>query len=579
MIAVGCGCVMPADRLRCRVCPGSKCGRTILRHAATITLCLVHGTGGDRCLSVRGHDDVAFLLRASLQVLLRQQPGLARGVADDDAALLGRLHVGLEVAADAIADGHEGKVGLVKDVPVLGGKIQQEFRQAVVVLLLLDGVVEGGVTQVLLAVGDEEGFEFWVVLPRELLAEDLLEGRSVGDAQLQCLFGVATHARVGCSRSTTACGCCCRRGGLAGRGRRDGRRSCQRSSLVACGGLRGTATSYQQRLGGVTRLVVRGRCDGSGLGAQAGLANWTSAAVAGSAGGREGRYDGGRRMDVTAARRWCQGGLRDELDSFCRNRRRVMGRVHGHRADAVPAGSLVARGHHRHRGRRCSGAAVAHEQGVQVVMLALVLPVSRGRRRRRSGSERDRDTIGRRMMLTQLGVAARASGVVLLVVGEAVAVGFELLGHDVGDVEQEHRRFLVAVGGLRLQRPHVSGEQAAGHVTLVIHDDVVLLRRLLLLFLLLLRLEDTVVDGDELGQLRSGSRVLGDQGGDHGGRVLDLRIEQAAVSHQNQTWSVQRLGSKLCVSFAAAQNKCRRHGFSSRLGLSSCGPCLLSSLP
>ena len=50
---------------------------------------------------------------------------------------------------------------LVEDVAALGGQLQQPLREAVVVLLLLGGVVQGGVAKVLVAVGDEEFFELY----------------------------------------------------------------------------------------------------------------------------------------------------------------------------------------------------------------------------------------------------------------------------------------------------------------------------------------------------------------------------------------------------------------------------------
>ena len=106
-----------------------------------------------------GHVDGRLLAGALLEVVVGNQPGLAGGIADDDAPLLEALDVGLVVAADAVADGNEGELVLVEDVAALGGQLQQPLREAVVVLLLLDGVVQGGVAKVLVAVGDEEFFE------------------------------------------------------------------------------------------------------------------------------------------------------------------------------------------------------------------------------------------------------------------------------------------------------------------------------------------------------------------------------------------------------------------------------------
>lgn len=109
-----------------------------------------------------GHIDGSLLAGTLLEVVVGDQASLAGGVADDDAALLKTLDVALVVAADTIADGHEGELVLVEDVAAVGGQLEEPFGEAVVVLLLLDGVVQGGVAQVLVTVGDEELFELFV---------------------------------------------------------------------------------------------------------------------------------------------------------------------------------------------------------------------------------------------------------------------------------------------------------------------------------------------------------------------------------------------------------------------------------
>ena len=109
-----------------------------------------------------GRDNASFLARTLFQIIFREKTRLARGISHEDASLLGRLDVGLVVAPDAIADGDEGELVLVEDVAAVGGQLQEPFGEAVVVLLLLDGVVQGGVTKVLVAVGDEELFELLV---------------------------------------------------------------------------------------------------------------------------------------------------------------------------------------------------------------------------------------------------------------------------------------------------------------------------------------------------------------------------------------------------------------------------------
>lgn len=107
----------------------------------------------------RNHSHGVNLVVDVLQVVLRQEPRLACGVAHEDASFLGRLDVGLEVATDSVADRGEGELGSVKEVAVVRGKLEQSLGELVVVLLLLDGVVKGRVTEVLFPVGDEELFE------------------------------------------------------------------------------------------------------------------------------------------------------------------------------------------------------------------------------------------------------------------------------------------------------------------------------------------------------------------------------------------------------------------------------------
>lgn len=79
---------------------------------------------------------------ALLQILFREEACLACGISDNDAAFLRRLDVGLEVTPDAISHHCKGESFLVKDVAMLGGQLEEPFRKAIVVLLLLDRVVE-----------------------------------------------------------------------------------------------------------------------------------------------------------------------------------------------------------------------------------------------------------------------------------------------------------------------------------------------------------------------------------------------------------------------------------------------------
>ena len=48
---------------------------------------------------------------------------------------------------------------LVEFIAMMGGELNHSFREAIVVLLLLHGVVQRGVAEVFFAVGNEEFFE------------------------------------------------------------------------------------------------------------------------------------------------------------------------------------------------------------------------------------------------------------------------------------------------------------------------------------------------------------------------------------------------------------------------------------
>jgi len=104
-----------------------------------------------------GGDDPTGL--AGFKIVLREESGLPGGVPHEDAPLLGRLDKGLVVAADPVPDGDEVELGRVEDVTVLRRELEEPVRQSVVVLLLLDGVVEGRVAEVFLPVRYEELFE------------------------------------------------------------------------------------------------------------------------------------------------------------------------------------------------------------------------------------------------------------------------------------------------------------------------------------------------------------------------------------------------------------------------------------
>ena len=105
------------------------------------------------------NDDDSLLPRILVEFVLVQEPGLASSISHENTALFGALDKALVVAANAIADSDESKILGVKYIAVFSSKLQQTLRQTVVVLFLLKGVVECGMTKVLLAVDDEELLE------------------------------------------------------------------------------------------------------------------------------------------------------------------------------------------------------------------------------------------------------------------------------------------------------------------------------------------------------------------------------------------------------------------------------------
>lgn len=123
-------------------------------------------------------DDGSVFSRALFEFVLVQKAGLASGVSHENATFLGALDKALVVTANAIADRHEAKIPGVKNVAVFSSKLQQSFRKTVVVLLLLECVVESGVTKVLLAISNEKLLELWVAFPAELLSINLSDGDS-----------------------------------------------------------------------------------------------------------------------------------------------------------------------------------------------------------------------------------------------------------------------------------------------------------------------------------------------------------------------------------------------------------------
>ena len=107
----------------------------------------------------RRHDEFGFARGNLLEFIFFDQPRPLGSESDDDALLLLALDVALEVAADAIPNANEGEGLFVEDVPSGRGQVNQALGQFVIVLLLLDGVVECRVSQILIPIGNQEGLQ------------------------------------------------------------------------------------------------------------------------------------------------------------------------------------------------------------------------------------------------------------------------------------------------------------------------------------------------------------------------------------------------------------------------------------
>ena len=65
------------------------------------------------------------------KIIVLDEPGFSSRVSHENAALLGRLYVGLVVTPNAISHRDKGELGSVKEVSVFGGKVQELVGQAI----------------------------------------------------------------------------------------------------------------------------------------------------------------------------------------------------------------------------------------------------------------------------------------------------------------------------------------------------------------------------------------------------------------------------------------------------------------
>ena len=127
-----------------------------LNHATSLLGLLPQGA----CLGRRWrHDDLGFARSDLLELVCLDKTRPLGGKSDDDPLLLPALNIALEVATDAIPDANKGEGLLIEDVAVGRGQIDEALGQFVVIRLLLDGVVERRVTQILVPIGNQEGLQ------------------------------------------------------------------------------------------------------------------------------------------------------------------------------------------------------------------------------------------------------------------------------------------------------------------------------------------------------------------------------------------------------------------------------------
>lgn len=80
-------------------------------------------------------------------------PCFSCGVPDNNTSFLHTLDVGLVVASNPISNSHEREFGIVEAIATLGGQLDHTKCETIVILPLLHGVVEGTVSEILLAIG------------------------------------------------------------------------------------------------------------------------------------------------------------------------------------------------------------------------------------------------------------------------------------------------------------------------------------------------------------------------------------------------------------------------------------------
>jgi hypothetical protein len=108
-------------------------------------------------------NDGSFSTGRFLKFCWGKDTSFAGGVAKNNTSLLGGLDVALVIAADAITDCDKRKFFFIEDISVICSKVQKSLCQAIIVLLLLNGVIQSRMPQVLFSIGNQKGLQFCVI--------------------------------------------------------------------------------------------------------------------------------------------------------------------------------------------------------------------------------------------------------------------------------------------------------------------------------------------------------------------------------------------------------------------------------
>ena len=97
-------------------------------------------------------------LSAALEFFRAQKARFSGRIPDYDSALFRWLYITLEIATNSISHCNKAKLGFIKDISVFSCKLKHALGKLVVVLLLLDCVVKGGMPEIFFSVCNQKSF-------------------------------------------------------------------------------------------------------------------------------------------------------------------------------------------------------------------------------------------------------------------------------------------------------------------------------------------------------------------------------------------------------------------------------------